>query len=169
VKKRRKRRKFAYDRERRSAEVKRRIVADEAQKTFDGAIERAYAKRDPSQLCDYLRSKNELSDEQREEIAILLGRVLRNERGRPPGSQPTHRNERFIIYLARKERERLRRALNLKPGEPLPKGSIDRIIENVMASERFDGEFSKLDDSVWDRMLSNIRKELLRGVKRKRP
>lgn len=164
--KRSKRGAFVYDKERRLAGVKQHSLAQQVADEFDDAIKRAYGKRDPDPLGSWLRSNyHALTEEQGDALAVLIERVLRNRRGTPPGSQPTRRLEGLIIHLARKERERQRRSLNLKPGEPLPKGSIKQIIEDVMSSERFDGEFSKMDDTQLDRMTHNVRKALLRGVK----
>ena len=156
----------AEDIERRKAWLEQFRRETKAREQFNGAIMRAYEKRDPVPLCEYLRSNQPLSEEQRSDIATLIQRVLRSRRGRPPGSQPTRQLEQLLIDRAFKERDRQRRILNLQFGEPLPKGSLNKIIDKVAQSDEFDGEFTHIDRGARDRMFNNIRKALLCGVKR---
>lgn len=63
--------KFVYLDKARMEGTKRRIIADEERIKFDDAIKQAYEKRDPSPLCDYLRSNRALTEEPRDSPSLL--------------------------------------------------------------------------------------------------
>ena len=151
---------FPYDHKRRRLALKDRVRAYQSAAAFDAAVRQAW-KRNIGPLCDYLRSDLPLAEDQREVLATLLERWVRRQK-RP---DPTREAEGLIVYLARKKLDGLRAQYRAQTGKSqLPKGTINKIIEEIGAQLAEDGALQGLNVRH-----DAIRKELLRGIKRQAP
>jgi hypothetical protein len=133
---------------------------------FNKALREA-AKGSPAALCELLRSPNPpLTGNNLESLADLIERRLQAKaRGRPRGSilmNPRQEAEMQIARMARLDLDRLRKRAGNKP---LPRGTIDRVINKPadQLGEIHDGDVPELADVSFE----NIRNAVTRGVRRK--